>query len=158
MSEKRYYEFLSKIPNSNEAGKYVMVDKIPFNEARDGIQFVMKHFPEMEPNDTPVKSDPARVKELANTLVYEVMYLRICLEEIYEEMRAKTNRLEKEIREKEEIHKDVLQQVQYDLDKEHLREMAHECIGILSAIQRVRSREFELWTLTGRGIPVEWRL
>lgn len=158
MSEKRYYEFLSKIPNSNEAGKYVMVDKIPFNEARDGIQFVMKHFPEMEPNDTPVKSDPARVKELANTLVYEVMYLRICLEEMYDEMRAKTEEMEKTVHKLEEGHRDLRQQCEYELAQEHLREMGHECIGILGAIQRVRSREFELWTLTGRGIPVEWRL
>lgn len=158
MSEKRYYEFLSKIPNSNEAGKYVMVDKIPFNEARDGIQFVMKHFPEIEPNDTPVKSDPARVKELANTLVYEVMYLRICLEEMYEEMWAKTEKLEKEIQKMEEGPRDFRQQIQYELDQSNLNHMAHECIGIRNAIQRVRSREFELWTLTGRGIPVEWRL
>lgn len=158
MSEKRYYEFLSKIPNSNEAGKYVMVDKIPFNEARDGIQFVMKHFPEMEPNDTPVKSDLARVKELANTLVYEVMYLRICLEEMYDEMWAKTEEMEKTVHKLEEGHRDLRQQCEYELAQEHLREMGHECLGILGAIQRVRSREFELWTLTGRGIPVEWRL
>lgn len=156
MHDPKYYEWLYSINGTANPGHCLVLNELPFMTPLAAITFVAGNFPEMDPKQRPIVSDPARCSDIASHSQHEVEYLITQLEKIVEDLKSEA---ESYSRESEKYSQNNLfSKVQRDLNEEYARDKRNQAIGILQAISRLRSRKVELSSLAGKGRYSDWRL
>lgn len=146
MDDKKYYDFLNHgiewkyKPNINGHG-FVTLDGMPFYNAGDAVKYVIKHFPETEPKDKPIKEDPKVCKELVKTIEPELRWLVDLLEVNLEERNKEINSVVEQ-RNNLSDH-NLLESVQKKVLTEDIIRKGGEFSGVCTATHMIRERLIE---------------
>ena len=151
MDDKRYYDFLNHgiewkdKPNVNGHG-FITEDGIPFLNAGDAVNYVIKHFPEAKPNDKLIREDPVACRDAAWNLLKEI-------ERLLETVEMYKNDVHKEIHQKAEQRDSIPgKNILEDVEKKRLQEEVEQKIGESSGLSLVwnllHKRKYELWDCT----------
>ena len=144
MDEKRYYEFIKRIPKSphvNSVG-YITSDGIPFYDAGNAVKYIMRDYPEAKPGDEILVYDPEKCKKAALRILPEYEKLMNDLEIEMEQKRVEIDSMVSQINKLSD--KDLIESVQKQVLKDELHRKVGEHSGLIQGIQKIRNRKQEL--------------
>lgn len=146
MKDKKYYEFLNKInyegqrKDINGQG-FVALNSIPFKNARNAIEFIVKHHPDYTPSDGIIVQNRKQCSELAIAVYPEVEHL---LQRIERQLKVAHNDLDRLAKQRDSTEDRFA--------KSHLQERVIEQMGVAKGWaeiwQLLHNRKYELWECT----------
>lgn len=145
MDNKRYYEFLQRIPNQeglNSIG-FITLNGIPFKNNGDAVKYGMKALPALEPGSDMVVYDPEKCREAAERMYPEINRWVDLVEDLLKVKRETIDNIVEEINKKKDS--DLLESVQKQVLREELFRVQGEHSGLTQMVQLLRTRAFELW-------------
>ena len=145
MDNKRYYEFLQRIPNQeglNSIG-FITLNGIPFKNNGDAVKYGMKALPALEPGSDMVVYDPGKCREAAERMEPEIKRWVDLVEDLLKVKRETIDNIVEEINKKKDS--DLLESVEKQVLREELFRVQGEHSGLTQIVQLLRTRAFELW-------------
>jgi hypothetical protein len=145
MDDKRYYEFLQRIPNQeglNSIG-FITLNGIPFKNNGDAVKYGMKALPALEPGSDMVVYDQGKCREAAERMYPEINRWVDLVEDLLKVKRETIDNIVEEINKKKDS--DLLESVQKQVLREELFRVQGEHSGLTQMVQLLRTRAFELW-------------